>query len=126
VGCHGQGLQAEVIGPKLQSGAPASCRGFFFRLDSCYSVSCCYIAACLAFADSASFRPSDWASAHGHLDPAKLETQMRFLSDELRNVFSRLGVQVQEAKTEQEARKLCQAIRRDCWILHQPHEPEDQ
>lgn len=47
----------------------------------------------------------DWASAHGHRDPTTLETQLRFLSDDLRNSHHRVGSAVSAAKTEQEATK---------------------
>jgi hypothetical protein len=47
----------------------------------------------------------DWASANNHQDPTALETQIKFLSDDLRNALDRVGRAVLVAKTEEEATK---------------------
>lgn len=47
----------------------------------------------------------DWASRTNHQDPTTLETQLRFLSDDLRNSHHLVGSAVLAAKTEDEATK---------------------
>src|SRR5512143_2713541 len=47
----------------------------------------------------------DRASCSNHLDPTTLETQLRFLSDDLRNTFQQVGAAISVAKTEEEATK---------------------
>ena len=47
----------------------------------------------------------DWASVHEHRDPTALDTQLRFLTDDLRNGMQAIGIAVRAAKTEEEATK---------------------
>ena len=45
----------------------------------------------------------DWASANQKLSPHTVETQLRFLTEDLRNAFCKIGAEISAANTEEEA-----------------------